>query len=74
MHDGSLPTLYDVLDHFNKGGEANPFLDSGVKRLGLTEGEISDLVDLLAAFTSDRYAAQGAEEVARQRALRSASR
>lgn len=74
MHDGSLATLYDVVDHFNKGGEANPFLDNHVQRLGLTEGEIDDLVNLLCAFTSDRYAAQGNEEIERQRALRAASR
>ncbi len=29
MHDGSLETLWDVLDFFNKGGERNPFLDAG---------------------------------------------
>jgi cytochrome c peroxidase len=69
MHDGSLPTLWDVIDHFNRGGEPNPFLDSGVQRLGLTEKEIDDLVDLLGAFTSDRYAAQGDEEMQRQRSV-----
>ena len=24
MHDGSMDTLWDVMDHYNKGGEANP--------------------------------------------------
>lgn len=27
MHDGSMQTLFDVVDHYNRGGEANPFLD-----------------------------------------------
>ena len=31
MHDGSLKTLWDVVDHYNKGGVANPFLDGGIK-------------------------------------------
>lgn len=74
MHDGSLPTLWDVVDHFNKGGDTNPFLDSGIQPLGLTDDEIEDVVNLLAAFTSDRYAAQGEAEMRSQRALRQASR
>lgn len=67
MHDGSLPTLWDVIDHYNKGGEPNPFLDGGIQRLGLNEDEISDLVELMGAFTSDSFAAQGAQEFTRQR-------
>jgi len=67
MHDGSLPTLWDVVDHYNKGGEPNPFLDGGIQRLGLTEDEINDVVELLSAFTSDRFAALGSMEMQRQR-------
>ncbi len=74
MHDGSLPTLWDVVDHYNKGGEANPFLDGGIQRLGLTEDEIDDLVDLMNAFTSDRYKDQGAIEMQRQRTFRGGPR
>ena len=40
MHDGSMQTLWDVMDHYNKGGEANPFLDGGIEPLALTEDEI----------------------------------
>jgi cytochrome c peroxidase len=69
MHDGSLPTLWDVLDHYNKGGVANPFLDGGIKRLGLTEEEIDDLIAVLNAFTSGRFADQGRAELERQRQL-----
>jgi cytochrome c peroxidase len=50
MHDGSLATLWDVMDHYNKGGVANPFLDGGMQRLALSEAEINDLVAFL--FTS----------------------
>ena len=39
MHDGSMATLWDVMDHYNKGGEANPFLDGGIEPLALTEAE-----------------------------------
>jgi hypothetical protein len=40
MHDGSLETLWDVVEFFNKGGERNPFLDAEMKPLGLTESEV----------------------------------
>ncbi len=74
MHDGSQPSLWDVMDHYNKGGEANPFLDGGIQRLGLSEEEIDDLVALMTAFTSDHFAAQGQEEMERQRSFRAGPR
>src|SRR5262249_42293137 len=69
FHDGSQNTLWDVMDHYNKGGVQNPFLDGGIQRLGLSESEIDDMVAFLAALTSDKYAALGRKELARQRAL-----
>jgi cytochrome c peroxidase len=68
MHDGSFATLWDVMDHYNKGGIANPFLDGGMQRLGLTEPEIDDLVTFLFTLTDERYAKLNAQEQARQRA------
>src|SRR6185312_3339228 len=47
FHDGSQATLWDVMDHYNKGGVQNPFLDGGIQRLGLSEREIDDLVAFL---------------------------
>ena len=51
FHDGSQETLWDVMDHYNKGGVQNPFLDGGIQRLGLSEAEIDDLVAFLASLT-----------------------
>jgi cytochrome c peroxidase len=68
MHDGSMDTLWDVMDHYNKGGVPNPFLDGGMQRLGLTEPELDDLVHFMFSLTSDAYAAFGAKETARQTA------
>src|SRR5438093_5352654 len=68
MHDGSLATLWDVMDHYNKGGVPNPNLDGGMQRLGLTEAEIDDLVAFLESLTSSKLAALGKQEMARQRA------
>jgi len=66
MHDGSMVTLWDVMDHYNKGGVPNPYLDGGMQRLGLSEEEIDDTVAFLAALTSDRFAAFAKEEMAAQ--------
>jgi len=69
MHDGSLPTLWDVMDHYNKGGIQNPFLDGGMQRLGLTEPEIDDIVAFLGSLTASELKAQNAEEMRRQKEL-----
>ncbi len=66
MHDGSLETLWDVIEFFNKGGERNPFLDAEMKPLGLTASEVDDLVNFLGALTSDRFAELRAAELDRQ--------
>lgn len=70
MHDGTFATLWDVLDHYNKGGIANPFLDGGMQRLGLTEKDEDDLVGFLASLTDVRYAGYAKKELARQRTLK----
>jgi len=67
MHDGSLETLWDVVEFFNKGGERNPFLDAEMKPLGLTANEVDDLVNFLGTLTSDRFAELRAAELDRQR-------
>jgi len=66
MHDGSLLTLWDVMDHYNKGGEPNRFLDGGMEPLALTEEELADMVEFMFALTDVRFAAQNDEEKARQ--------
>src|SRR5438445_2499297 len=68
MHDGSLATLWDVMDHYNKGGVPNPNLDGGMQRLGLTEAEIDDLVAFMESLTTSKLAALAKQEMARQRA------
>jgi cytochrome c peroxidase len=70
MHDGSLATLWNAMDHYNKGGVPNPYLDGGMQRLGLTEPEIDDLVAFMFALTSSRYAELGKKEMARHQALK----
>jgi cytochrome c peroxidase len=70
FHDGSQETLWDVMDHYNKGdGLQNPYLDKDIQPLALTEGDIGDLVAFLASLTSPDYKVQGVKELARQREL-----
>jgi cytochrome c peroxidase len=70
FHDGSQETLWDVMDHYNKGdGIHNPYLDADMQPLALSEGEIDDVVALLATLTSAQYTEQGVKELARQREL-----
>jgi cytochrome c peroxidase len=70
MHDGSLKTLWDVMDHYNKGGEPNPFLDGGMQRLGLTESQIDDLVAFMFTLTDERFRELAQREQKRQFGLK----
>jgi len=53
FHDGSAKTLDEVIELYNRGGDANPFLDGGMRPLGLTAQEKADLVELMKTFTSE---------------------
>ncbi len=53
MHDGSVPTLEAVIEHYDTGGVARPSLSDEMKPLGLTEQEKADLVAFLKTLTSE---------------------
>ena len=53
MHDGSIETLSDVVEDYNKGGIKNPYLDPKMKPLKLTEAEVSALVKFMEALTGE---------------------
>ena len=75
FHDGSQQTLWDAVDHYNKGdGLANPWLDEDIQPLALTEPEIDDLVAFMVSLTSPQYKELGDKEYARQLALSKVSR
>ncbi len=67
MHDGSMRTLWDVMDHYNKGGEANPYLDGGIEPLALSEDEIDAVVALMFAMTDQRFAEENRRAFEEQR-------
>jgi cytochrome c peroxidase len=69
MHDGSMQTLWDVMDHYNKGGETNAYLDGGIEPLNLSEREIDQVVAFLFTLTDVRFSADNDAELARQRGI-----
>jgi len=50
MHDGSLKSLEEVAEFYDRGGGPNPALDSKIKPLGLSSDEKKALVAFLAAL------------------------
>ena len=52
MHDGSIGTLEEVIDFYDKGGTHKANIDKLIKPLGLTDEEKADLVAFLGALTS----------------------
>ena len=51
MHDGSLPTLDAVLEHYVRGGRRNPHQDPRVRPFSLTESERAELLAFLDSLT-----------------------
>jgi cytochrome c peroxidase len=56
MHDGSLATLREVVDFYDRGGIVNPHLDPELRPLALSERDKEDLVAFLRALTGDQPA------------------
>jgi len=52
MHDGSMKTLAEVIDYYDKGGDKNPWLDSAIFPLNFTKQEKQDLENFLGSLTS----------------------
>ena len=55
MHDGSLPTLRDVVEFYNRGGIKNPWQTGRLRSLDLTADEIDALVAFLESLTGRGY-------------------
>lgn len=52
MHDGSMKTLEEVVEHYDKGGEPSQFIDRKIFPLHLTPQEKQDLIAFMQALTS----------------------
>jgi len=53
MHDGSVPTLEAVMDHYNRGGIERPSRSAQIKPLAFSKQECDDLVAFMRTLTSD---------------------
>lgn len=64
MHDGSLKTLDEVVEHYNRGGAStdkekiNPYVSGGIRKLNLTVQEKKDLVAFMKTLTSAKHVAK----------------
>ena len=57
MHDGSIGTLEEVLEYYDRGGNRNPALDPEIRPLNLSPAEKRALVTFLSTLSSKQ--AQG---------------
>lgn len=53
MHNGSLATLSDVIDHYAEGFAQRPSLSDDIKPFELSAGEKEDLIAFLESLSSD---------------------
>jgi cytochrome c peroxidase len=52
MHDGSVATLAEVVEYYDRGGNRNPHLDAELHPLHLSSEEKADLVLFLRSLSS----------------------
>lgn len=55
MHDGSLPDLAAVLEHYNKGGKDHPNQDPRIRPLHLTDEEQQQIIAFLHTLTDATF-------------------
>lgn len=55
MHDGSLATLEEVIEHYNQGGTAQPNLSPFIRPLNLSAQEKADLKAFLESLSDSEF-------------------
>jgi cytochrome c peroxidase len=55
MHDGSIASLSEVIEHYNRGGVAHPNKSPLVKPLHLKESEKEDLLQFLLSLSDEQF-------------------
>jgi cytochrome c peroxidase len=53
MHDGRYPTLLEVIDHYDRGGDVTENVSPDMKTLGLSADEKRDLIEFLRSLTGE---------------------
>jgi cytochrome c peroxidase len=75
MHDGRFATLEQVVRYYDAGGTPHDSHDRGgldprIVKLGLSDGEVADLVAFLASLSGPDRAGLGAKSITRPKKLR----
>ena len=55
MHDGRLPSLESVIDHYSKGGVHSPKQDELIRGFPLTPRDRADLIAFLQSLTDEAF-------------------
>ncbi|MBL8295430.1 MAG: c-type cytochrome [Bryobacterales bacterium] len=55
MHDGSLVTLEEVIEYYDRGGNPSPGLDAEIRPLRLTAGEKQSLAAFLRSLNGANF-------------------
>ncbi len=55
MHDGSLNTLMEVIEHYQMGGKNHPNKSNLIQPLSLSETEKDDLIQFLKSLTDETF-------------------
>lgn len=55
MHDGSIGTLAEVVQHYNKGGNKNPRLSPKIRPLHLSDEEVKAIVKFMESLDGEGY-------------------
>ncbi len=55
MHDGSIATLREVVEHYNQGGLKNPWLSERIRPLNLTPEEVDALVAMMESLNGEGF-------------------
>jgi cytochrome c peroxidase len=55
MHDGSVATLREVVELYNRGGNKNPYLDPKIDPLMLTPAEMDAIVEFMKSLEGEGY-------------------
>ena len=55
MHDGSIESLEEVIEHYNSGGENHPHKNSLIQSLNLNEKEKEELIAFLQSLTDNSF-------------------
>jgi len=59
MHDGSIATLREVVEYYNRGATPNPYLSAFIHPLGLNAAEMSDLIAFLESLNGNGWQDRG---------------